>query len=422
LEDLVLTSTDQQVAKPTVQAFINFSTGPSFGEAAIIGSAIFGKNIFADTATTVVDVSDQVDMVRIVRGRQAIVDQFQTGSMTLRIIDQNGDFNPENPASPYAGLLSPMRKVFILGVYNGVSYPLFAGYITGYNTALPLNSNDVARTTITAVDGFRLANLASVTTVTGAVAGELSGSRINKILNMINWPTSMRDVDPGLTTLQADPGTNRTALAAMQTVETSEFGSLYVDASGNFTFQDRSVTASSIVGTPTLFSDYGETGIDYFDAKWVLDDKLIYNAASITRTGGTAQVTTDAASIEKYFLHSYSQTNLLMETDADAMNYGKAYIASRKDTSIRCDEIQLDLFQDNYDAGIEAGLGLDYFDPVTISTNQPGGTNITKTLQIFGVEHDIRPGVWRTNLTTLEPIIDSFIIGYGIIGQSVLSY
>lgn len=410
------------MAKPTVQAFINFSTGPSFGEAAIIGSAVFGKNIFADSATTVVDVSDQVDQIRIVRGRNATVDQFQTGSLTVRLIDQNGNFNPENPSSPFAGLLSPMRKISILGVHNGVTYPMFAGYITNYNTALPLNSNDVARTTIQAVDGFRLANLAAVATISGATAGELSGSRINKILDAINWPTAMRDIDPGLTTLQADPGTSRTALAALQTCELSEYGSLYMDASGNFTFQDRELTSSSIAATPTLFSDVGETGIDYFDAKWVLDDKLIYNTASITRTGGTAQITADAASVAKYFLHSYSQTNLLMETDAEALNYGRAYVASRKDTSIRCDEITLDLFQDNYDAGITAGLGLNYFDPVTISTNQPGGTNITKTLQVFGVEHDVTPGRWVTKLTTLEPIIDSFIIGYGIIGQSVLSY
>ena len=412
------------MAKPQVQAFINFSTGPGFGAAFLLDSGVLGTNVLADAGSIIVDVSDQVDIINVSRGRNAISDQFQTGNLSMRIIDQNGDFNPENPSSPYAGLLSPMRKVSISGSFNGVTYPIFAGYITGYNTVLPLNSNDVARTTITAVDGFRLANLANVSTITGASA-QLSGTRINKILDAIDWPSSMRDVDPGLTTVQADPGSTRTALAAMQNIELSEYGSLYVDALGNFVFQDRSVTSSSVSGTPTVFSDQGEAGIDYFDAKWVLDDKLIYNSATITRAGGTAQTSSDAASIAQYFLHSYAQTGLLMETDADALNYAQAYVASRKDTSIRCDSIILDLFQDNYDAGIEAGLGLDYFDPVTISTNQPGGTNITKTLQVFGVQHDITPGQWRTTFTTLEPIIDAFIlndVNYGIISQSVLSY
>ena len=60
----------------------------------------------------------------------------------------------------------------------------------------------------------------------------------------------MRDVDTGLTTMQEDPGPARTSLAAMQTVETSEYGALYVDAAGSFVFQDRAVTAGSSGRTP----------------------------------------------------------------------------------------------------------------------------------------------------------------------------
>jgi hypothetical protein len=52
----------------------------------------------------------------------------------------------------------------------------------------------------------------------------------------------MRDIDAGLTTLQADPGTNRTALQALITATESEYGAVYVDATGSFVFQDRDVT------------------------------------------------------------------------------------------------------------------------------------------------------------------------------------
>jgi hypothetical protein len=234
----------------------------------------------------------------------------------------------------------------------------------------------------------------------------------------------MRDIDAGLTTMQADPGTARTSLAAMQTVETSEYGALYVDAAGSFVFQDRNVTVSSIGGTPTVFNDNG-SDIGYFNAVWRLDDTLVYNSASITCTGGSAQTATNAASIAKYFDHSYNQQNLLMQTDAVALDYARAYVASRAETSIRCDAIQLDLYTDNYNTGIIAALSLDYFDPVTITTNQPGGSTLTKTLQVFGVAMSITPNSWKTTLTTLEPIIDGFIIGsslYGILDTSVLSY
>jgi hypothetical protein len=409
---------------PVINAIINFSTGPSFAQAMILDEGILDTNILSDSAAVIVDVSDVVDTIQTNRGRNPQADQFQTGTLTLRIVDQNGDFNPQNPSGPYFGLLDPMRKVAISATYNNVTYPIFSGFITSYNTTTPKNALDVVYTTITAVDAFRLAQNAQIATVTGATAGDLSGTRINQILDQIGWPTSMRDVDAGLTTLQADPGTARTSLAAMQTVTLSEYGALYVDATGSFVFQDRQVTTASIGGTPTVFNDNG-TNIGYFDAIWRLDDTLIYNEASITRTGGTAQVATDAASVAKYFAHSYNQQNLLMQTDAVALDYAQAYVASRKETSIRCDAITLDLYTDNYNAGIIAALDLDFFDPITITTNQPGSSTLTKTLQVFGVSMAITPGSWKTTLTTLEPIIDGFILDsslYGVLDTGVLAY
>jgi len=409
---------------PVINAVINFSTGPSFAQSMILGSGILGTNILADAASVIVDVSDVVDSIETKRGRNSQADQFQTGSLTMRIVDQNGDFNPQNPASPYYNLLTPMRKVQITATYGATTYPIFAGFITSYTTTTPKNANDVVYTTITAVDAFRLAQNAQISTVAGTPAGQLSGARINALLDAISWPASMRDVDTGLTTMQADPGTARTSLAAMQTVETSEYGALYVDAAGSFVFQDRAVTAGSSGATPTVFNDNG-TGIGYFNAVWRLDDTLVYNSASITRTGGTAQTAINQASIDKYFVHSYNQQNLLMQTDAVALDYAQAYVASRAETSIRCDAIQLDLYTDNYTAGTVAALGLDYFDPVTITTNQPGGSTLTKTLQVFGVAQSITPNSWKTTLTTLEPIIDGFILNsslYGLLDSGVLSY
>ena len=413
------------MAVPVINAIINFSTGPSFAQAMIIDQGILGTNVLADSAAVIVDVSNQVNRIETNRGRTALSDQFQTGTLTLRIVDQNGDFNPQNVTGPYYNLLTPMKKVQITATFNTITYPIFSGFITSYVTTYPGESGeDVAITTIQAVDAFRLAQLAQISTVTGAIAGDLAGTRINEILDEISWPTSQRDIDAGLTTMQADPGTNRTALAALQTVATSEYGALYVDANNSFVFQDRSVTVASIGGTPTVFADNG-TGIDYFDASWVLNDTLIFNKATITRTGGTAQVVSNQASIDKYFLHSYFLDNLLMQTDAVALDYAEAYVASRAETTIRCDAIVLDLYTPSYDTGIVAALDLDFFDPITIITTQPGGSLLEKTLQIFGVRMNISPNSWKTTFTTLEPVIDGFIIGnvdYGILDTSVLSY
>ena len=411
---------------PVINAVINFSTGASFGSPMIIDSGVLGVNTLSDSAIppVIVDVSDVVDSIKTTRGRTANADNFQTGSMSLRIIDQNGYFNPMNPASPYYNLLTPMRKVVISASYGTKTYGIFAGYITSYTTSTPKDVGDVVYTTITAVDGFRLAYNAQISTVASATAGQTTGTRIGKILDAIGWPNSMRDIDTGLTTVQADPGTARTGLAALQTIESTEYGALYMDSKGNFVFQDRALTSSSVAGTPTVFNDNG-TGISYNNALWKLDDTLVFNKASITRVGGTPQVASNQASIDKYFLHSYDEQNLMMQTDAEALNNALAYVASRAETAIRCDAITLDLYTNNYDAGITAALAMDYFNPITVTTTQPGSSTLTKTLQVFGVSHDIRPNAWKTTFQTLEPIIDSFIIGnanYGVLGTNVLSY
>ena len=412
------------MAIPTINTILNFSTGPAFAQAMILDTGILDTNVLADATAVIVDVSNQVDYIKTQRGRNALSDQFQTGTLTLRIIDQNGNFNPLNPGSPYFELLTPMKKVQITATYSGITYPVFSGFITSYVNTQPLDATEVAYTTITAVDAFRLGNLAQISTVTGATAGDLSGTRINQILDQIGWPNSMRDIDAGLTTMQADPATFRTALQAMQVVTDSEYGALYVSASGEFVFQDRSVTAGSIAGTTTLFADDG-TGIKYANATWILNDSLVFNSATVSRTGGTPQNSFNQASIDKYFLHSYNLQDLLMQTDAVALDYAQAYVASRAETSIRCDAVELDLYTDNYNSGIIAALDLDFFDPITVITTQPGGSTLEKTLQIFGVGNTITPNSFKTVFTTLEPVIDSLILNNTIYGQldyNVLSY
>jgi len=416
---------------PTINAFINFSTGPSFAQAMILDQGILDTNVLADAAAVIVDVSNVVNKIETKRGSNVQTNQFQTGTLTMVIVDQNGDFNPMNILGPYYQLLTPMKKVQITATYTdtvtllSTTYPIFSGFITSFSTSIPSDAtSEVALTTITAVDAFRLANNAQISTVAGTSAGQLTGARINNILDEIAWPNSMRDVDTGLTTVQADPATARTSLAACQTVEVTEFGAFYVDATGSFVFQDRSVTASSVAGIPVVFSDDG-LGIDYFNAVWVLNDLLIFNSAQITATGLAVQTATDSASVAKYFLHSYNQQNLLMQTTAEALNYAQSFVASNAETTVRCDAIELDLYTNNYNAGIIAALELDFFDPVTITTAQPGTTTLTKTLQVFGKAMTITPNQWRVVMTTLEPIISGFILDStisGILDTSVLSY
>ena len=100
-------------------------------------------------------------------------------------------------------------------------------------------------------------------------------------------------------------------------------------------------------------------------------------------------------------------------------------MASRAETSIRVDSVELDLYTPDYNLGIIAALNLDFFDPITVITTQPGGSTLEKTLQIFGVGNTITPNSFKTVFTTLEPVIDALILNdtiYGQLDYNVLSY
>lgn len=406
----------------TLDVSFDFGSGPSFAPAFVIGLSQLGTATLQTSTSVVVDLTNQTQQINIRRGRDLTQDKFNSGNCQIRVLDLNGDWNPQNVASPYFGLLQPLRKLTISATHNAVSYPLFAGYTTAYDYTYP-RGEELGYITISASDALTLFNKSTVATVTGAAAGDTTGERVNQILDEIGFPASQRSIDTGLSTCQADPGTVRTVLQALQVVEFTEFGAIYISPAGDVIFRDRNDTGGSIAGTPTVFNQ--TTGINYANLKFAFDDKLIFNVAQFTRTGGTTQTVSDQTSIDTYFPHTITVNGLLNETDSEVLSLAQSYVASRKDTDIRIDAMTLDLTTPNYTTGIAAALGLDFFDPVTISNEQPGGSILTKNLQIFGIQHQISPTTWVTTLTTGEPVIDCFIIGnssFGIIGTSVLSY
>jgi hypothetical protein len=407
------------MATPTLVVVVDFSSGAIFGYPFILDQGILGTNTLAEPGALTVDVSDQVSKVTIRRGYNLLQEQFQAGTATVRILDQNGDWNSTNPSSPYFGKLVPLRKVRI----SADEEFLFSGYTTAYNYTWDKEQN-IGYVDIELSDAFRLFNMSSITAVTGATAGETTGTRITDILDTIGFPASMREIEAGSTTVQADPGTARTSLQAIQNMEFSEQGAFYIKPSGNAEFLSRASIQSKSGVNPTFFSNDG-TGILYRNIVTALDDKLIINQTSITRAGGTAQTASNTASQIKYFPHSYTATDLLVQTDAQALDIAQAYTATRAETTLRVDALTLDLNTADYAAGTTAALTLDFFDTIRVKNVGQDGTVIDKTLQCMGVTHEITPGTWTTSFVTSEPIIDSFILNsslYGIIGTSVMTY
>lgn len=411
----------------SVAVTFDFSSSPVFGYGFTIGdpaNGILGTNTLADAASNVVDVSTQVTKISIKGGYNLLTDQFEATTCNLRIYDPTGIWNPQNLSSPYAGKLIPNRKVRVSTTNNGVSNFLFSGYASSYNYTYPKDQN-IGYVDILATDAFRLFQLTSVSTIASTPSGQTTGARINAILDAIQWPSSMRQIDTGDSLCQADPATTRTALGALKNVEMVEQGAFFINGEGNAVFKSRSNVEKTNGAAPiTIFNNNG-TGIGYYQVTFAHDDKLIINQSTVTNIGGTAQFASDATSIAKYFPHAYNMPSLVGLTDADALNIARLYTSTRKETTIRIDNLTLDLATPNYSTGVTAGLGLDYFSTVQITSETQGTTSITKTLQVMGNAYEITPTDFKATFTTSEPIDEAFIIGstlYGVLDTSMMTY
>lgn len=406
----------------TVKVQVRFSTSASFGPPLVLDDATtpLDTGVLADSTVSVLDLTNFVQSINTSRGRSRVLDTFEGGIATVQCIDTTGVLDPDN--GTYAGQILPMIQIVISATHGGTERFLFSGYIEAWNYTYAQDI-DAAYVTINAVDGERILNLANVTTVTGQAAGQDTGTRIGKILDTVSWPSSERDLDTGDTTCQADPGTTRSALTAIRTCATTEIGGFYMDTNGKAKFVSRDNTIAALATTPTEFNDTG-TQIPYVAVDFNTDDTVLANKISITRTGGTAQVASDATSINTYFERNLTRTDLLMETDAVALDYANAVLATRKDADLRIKGITIDSTAD-VTATVNAALDTDFFQPIKVTRTQPGGGTVTRNLTVQGIRHNITTTRFLTTFNTAEPLVEGFILNdsqYGVLDTSALGF
>jgi len=404
----------------------DYSNGATFGYGGfVIGDpkyGILGTNTLGDSSLPepVIDLTPNVYEISISRGRNLQRDTYEAGTCTVRVLDPLSYFNPQNTASPYYGYLAPLRKLRVSATTATTQKYLFSGYVTDYKYTYPVNQ-DTGYVDISCTDAFRLFQLANISTVASSPAGQTTSARVSAILNQVSFPSSMRTISTGLNTCIADPGSNRTSLEAIKNAEMSETGAFYMNGSGTAIFKNRTDVMNSLSKTPVAFNQSG--GIPYRNLVFAFDDKLIINQANFARVGGSTITATNQASIDKYFPHTVTQTDLVAETDTIVTDIAREYVATRAQTTIRIDQMVVDLLDPSVPT--DTIIGLDFFDNLLITNIQPDGSTIVKNLQYQGINWEISAQKLMATISTLEPIADGFVVGssyYGIIGTNTLSY
>ena len=429
------------MSTPIINVEIDFSSGAAFGYPLILDDPVYGRldeDILGEQAADIVNITNQVMRVSTRRGRNRILSNFEVGTATVTINDPESWFNPFNASSPYVGKLLPLRKIRIYATMeyegNPIEINIFSGYITSYDTNFYSNTDATSTVTLQCSDGFRLLNNVSTgnSPVPGCPAGQLSGARVNALLNFAGFPESMRSTDIGNSTMQVDPGGSRSILQAIQTVEQSEFGAFFMERSGKTIFLDRDSVSKAANVTPRYYSDTSQPGsLTYTNLDFAYDDQLILNDVTVTRyNDGTlpapiSQQIISQESIDTYFRKSGQRSDILVQTDQEANDQARTLIVARENADLRIDSMSLNLYASTDDDSYVVNLSSDIYSLVVISKLMPGGSYVTRELFIQGVQHDITPGTWNIKLLTAEPLIQAFILDssdQGILSVNNISY
>jgi hypothetical protein len=132
------------------------------------------------------------------------------------------------------------------------------------------------------------------------------------------------------------------------------------------------------------------------------DDTTIANDIQATRLGGTLQEVQDAASVAKYlFPRTYARSDLILQTDADALNWAQWMLYISKGGEDRFESLQVDPQADPVNLWPQV-LGRETGDRITIWQRPAGlASPVTKDCFIAGITHawDSAASSWLTTWT-----------------------
>lgn len=354
------------------------------------------------------DVTDYVISINSNRGKSRELDKYNAGALEVIFDNTERIFDPLYESSPYYGQIVPHREIRVKS--NGTA--VFYGLIDDWN--LNYNPNGDNQAVALASDGFTLLATQSLTAHTAT--SQLTGERITAVLDRpeVNWPLTNRNIDTGTITCQADVVDEGTgALTYLQIVEQTESGAVFIDNSGNFTFQD-TLAGPSSSGLVSLTDD--GTGIPFSGISVVYGSEFLYNRIVVTRLNGNPQTAEDIDSQNSYGISTYNLDGLLFNSDSAALDLANALLGEYSEPDYRFDSLTVQMSELTTQQQNDL-LTLDLTDQVQIKfTPNNIGNQIVKYGQIIGIEH--RVGIFVHELTFRFNTLDfaEFVLDDAVFG------
>jgi hypothetical protein len=386
----------------------------------------------------------------IKRGRSYELDRTGTGTATVAIADVNGDFDPTNAGSFFAGKLNPLKQAAIAlqNPVTGAWSTVFRGFVEDFAYTLH-PSKKVLFLELQLMDAFDL--LAAVEVAPGTAGNtpmkaEQIGNvvyyrtestvhyRLSQALADAKWPTALQTIFTGNVHARETVYAPRTSiLSILQDAADAEFpgvANLYVSKDGKVTFHGRKARFNPTdpqYGIQTWKCGDGAAvqadstvaqirALSFGRSKTNIVNAALATPAEIPDTEIAGQIVTDLPSINTYGLRSWSAENLVtlsgnenpnLNANDETKLYASYYVNNYKDPQTRVNQVQFrSMLPSDSRASANWALicGIEIGDILNVKTTHPGGGGFNEDFYVEGISYDVSPatGIYHDVTLTLD--------------------
>lgn len=236
--------------------------------------------------------------------------------------------------------------------------------------------------------------------------GDLPGERLNRVLDVIEWPADLRSIDAGTTTFQSAETAAKPAVEHAHKTAETEYGLFFATRDGLVRLVDRAAVFAR-TSQATFGDDPSNGEIGYREIKFDDGDQTIRNRATISRLTGAAKKSVAPSSVTEFGPSDYTLEGLLHDSDSFSQDYADAITAEYSVPRRRVTSLTLGPAAPEAAAVLYPQmLGRELGDVVTVLHRPPGGGDpFEQECVIDAISHSGSPGgAGRMTTWSLSPV------------------
>ena len=226
-------------------------------------------------------------------------------------------------------------------------------------------------------------------------AGDTTSERVTRVLDVMDWPDELRDIQVGINTMQSTT-LAQDRLEEMATAADAEGGALFISGDGLVTFKAKDWLVNDPRSqTPQLFAGAPGNDVQVVAASTDWSTSRVRNDVRMARKGGTEQRVVSGQSQALYGPRTFQRYDFENDSDAAVLELANAYLDAFQWDRPRLETVGLYPLNS---AGAQEMMNLQLGDRVRIQISTVPGWSYTGEYWVNRISHGVTNDDWNMSI------------------------